>query len=95
MTVQIYGSTSPYCRNSSYYVREWDNVRFFLYFCDKSLSMDSQLELFPSHKLSLSEMTRKVTLPLQRMASDRKERLMLRNRAMVARKYYWETCWRN
>ena len=51
--------------------------------------MDSQLELFPSHKLSLSEMTRKVTLPLQRMASDRKERLMLRNRAMVARKYYW------
>lgn len=90
MTVQIYGSTSPYCRNSSYYVREWDNVRFFLYFCDKSLSMDSQLELFPSHKLSLSEMTRKVTLPLKRMASDRKERLMLRNRAMVARKYYWE-----
>lgn len=52
--------------------------------------MDSQLELFPSQKLSLSEMTRKVTLPLQRMASDRKERLMLRNRAMVARKYYWE-----
>lgn len=29
MTVQIYGSTRPYCRNSSYYVREWDNVRFF------------------------------------------------------------------
>ena len=58
--------------------------------------MESQLELFPSATLPLSGIARKVTLPLQRIASDkriasdRKERLMLRNRALVARKYYWE-----
>lgn len=66
------------------------NVVFFLIFAMNHLPMDSQLELFPSATLPLSGIARKVTLPLQRIASDRKERLMLRNRALVARKYYWE-----
>lgn len=52
--------------------------------------MNSQLDLFPENTISLSNIARKITLPLKRMASDRKERLTLRNRAMVARKYYWE-----
>ena len=52
--------------------------------------MEYKLELFPSATLPLSGIARKFTLPLQPLASDRKERLMLRNRALVARKYYWE-----
>lgn len=56
----------------------------------ENIIMDSQLDLFPENTISLSNIARKITLPLKRMASDRKERLALRNRAMVARKYYWE-----
>lgn len=61
----------------------------FSYFAE-NIIMDSQLDLFPENTISLSNIARKITLPLKRMASDRKERLALRNRAMVARKYYWE-----
>lgn len=62
---------------------------FFRIFAE-NIIMDSQLDLFPENTISLSNIARKITLPLKRMASDRKERLALRNRAMVARKYYWE-----
>lgn len=62
---------------------------FFRIFAE-NIMMDSQLDLFPENTISLSNIARKITLPLKRMASDRKERLTLRNRAMVARKYYWE-----
>lgn len=64
-------------------------VRFFRIFAE-NIMMNSQLDLFPENTISLSNIARKITLPLKRMASDRKERLTLRNRAMVARKYYWE-----
>ena len=50
----------------------------------------SQLELFPRNALSFSEASRPATSPLQRRAATRRERLALRNRALVARKYYWE-----
>ena len=62
---------------------------FFRIFAE-NIMMNSQLDLFPENTISLSNIARKITLPLKRMASDRKERLALRNRAMVARKYYWE-----
>ena len=52
--------------------------------------MESQLELFPSATLPLSGIARTVTLPLQRIAADSKERLMLRNRALRERKDYSE-----
>lgn len=56
----------------------------------ENIVMNSQLDLFPENTISLSNIARRITLPLKRMTSDRKERLTLRNRAMVARKYYWE-----
>lgn len=66
-----------------------DLCAFFSIFAE-NIMMNSQLDLFPENTISLSNIARKITLPLKRMASDRKERLTLRNRAMVARKYYWE-----
>ncbi len=38
----------------------------------------------------LAEGPRLVTTTLEREAATRRDRLALRNRAMVARKYYWE-----
>lgn len=66
-----------------------DLCAFFRIFAE-NIMMNSQPDLFPENTISLSNIARKITLPLKRMASDRKERLTLRNRAMVARKYYWE-----
>lgn len=50
----------------------------------------TQLELFPGNRLSFAESPRAATSPLERRAANRRERLALRNRALVARKYYWE-----
>lgn len=50
----------------------------------------TQLELFPGNRLSFAESARTATSPLERRAANRRERLALRNRALVARKYYWE-----
>lgn len=50
--------------------------------------MQLQLELFPENTFSGS--ADPVTVSLSRRASNRRERLALRNRALVARKYYWE-----
>ena len=52
--------------------------------------MQLQLELFPGNGLSFAESEGCATVPLSRRASNRRERLALRNRALVARKYYWE-----
>ena len=46
--------------------------------------------LFPGNGLSFAESAGCATVPLSRRASNRRERLALRNRALVARKYYWE-----
>lgn len=52
--------------------------------------MSSQLDLFTNNPLSFHPgMGRSVTAPLLRSVSDRKERLKLRNKAMIARLYYW------
>lgn len=41
-------------------------------------------------KLTLSEPSRLATTIIEREAKDRRERLAIRDRIMVARKYYWE-----
>lgn len=64
---------------------------FYNFASKEPLTMQqSQLELFPRNALSFSEAPRPATSPLQRRAATRRERLVLRNRALVARKYYWE-----
>lgn len=71
-------------------MHEYADLCVFFRIFAENIMMNSQLDLFPENTISLSNIARKITLPLKRMASDRKERLTLRNRAMVARKYYWE-----
>lgn len=52
--------------------------------------MSNQLELFPGNALAFhGGGGRSATTPLERSVSDRKERLTLRNKAMIARLYYW------
>lgn len=52
--------------------------------------MKKNTGLFTPAPFTMAELTGRATVPIKRIAEGRSERIALRNRALVARKYYWE-----